>query len=663
MPAAATKGSAPPATGANTGGRMPARGTIDMSKQVKAIRGRIGAKALKRAPMLFNASHVFPELFQNSRRAGATRIDVTAVPSGEGGFVTVTDDGHGVDDLQSLATFGESDWQSESMDAIECAAGMGSFSLATRGMSVRSNGYQADITPAVFVGEAEALATPCDFPRGTSITFRLTAEEWGGSSRSKVENHYEADIARSAFHLPVPVTLNGKPLPRRDFLAHATKVVRAEGVRIGIYDAKAAAARDRDFHDALAGSASPWERHAFRVEETKRRLNFHGHQARCPSPGRLLEPGTGNWHALYDVENAPGISLVLPTRDEAIENEALSRLTATARKAMLEAVSELDSHRLAMATVVEARSLGIAMRDPELLLRRWSGASPDMAPASHRPEAMTEDALSRAVLACGASGSNAADLLLQLYSKESDAGSGHVIYEADANYEGLPAYDAIGRIGSFRIEAEGTDGTKATWHAALGDEPDRALVAAALGLDADEGISSLALRITVTPIEERIGGVKTAMAPADVPFLLLSEGHERPDDHYGFEFMATKAAVEEDQWALAWSISTVLFRYATFNEREVEYDREDYAADLRERLFKLAVPGDEFMLAGACEKAMEMAWRLGIGEDGIVEVVIKALPRPEGWEGGNPPVSVTARHATGKTKGQASDGGFRASAQ
>ena len=101
------------------------------------IRGSLGPKVLSKSPELFNQSlpTVLAEVLQNARRAGATRVEIEHF--GEEGQATLVgrDDGHGIADMDKLVTFGASAWD-ERTDLVENAAGMGVFSLASRGVTV-----------------------------------------------------------------------------------------------------------------------------------------------------------------------------------------------------------------------------------------------------------------------------------------------------------------------------------------------------------------------------------------------------------------------------------------------------------------------------------------------------------------------------------------------
>ncbi len=95
---------------------------------------RVADDAIARVSRLFNATldDIFAELFQNARRAGATRIAVSRIDYPDmGDVICVIDDGPGVDRPEDLFTLGYSAWAQETQNR-EDAAGMGFFALAGR---------------------------------------------------------------------------------------------------------------------------------------------------------------------------------------------------------------------------------------------------------------------------------------------------------------------------------------------------------------------------------------------------------------------------------------------------------------------------------------------------------------------------------------------------
>ncbi|WP_204336359.1 ATP-binding protein, partial [Proteus mirabilis] len=67
-----------------------------------------------------NFSTFLAELIQNSRRAGASMVDIRL----EGKSLTVIDDGQGVQDFQKLFTIAESGWDAQTQ-SLENPFGMG----------------------------------------------------------------------------------------------------------------------------------------------------------------------------------------------------------------------------------------------------------------------------------------------------------------------------------------------------------------------------------------------------------------------------------------------------------------------------------------------------------------------------------------------------------
>src|SRR6202142_2271800 len=61
----------------------------------------VSAKILSKADRLFtnNLNDILIELLQNSRRAGATQVDILTEPSGNGTLIPLRDDGKGIEDF------------------------------------------------------------------------------------------------------------------------------------------------------------------------------------------------------------------------------------------------------------------------------------------------------------------------------------------------------------------------------------------------------------------------------------------------------------------------------------------------------------------------------------------------------------------------------------
>ena len=97
-----------------------------MGKTVERVRGRVSPAILDKVNRLFrnDDAGVWVELLQNARRAGATTAQVHIEELKGDCKVSVTDDGSGIGNFQSLLTLGDSEWNAE-LSALEDSAGMG----------------------------------------------------------------------------------------------------------------------------------------------------------------------------------------------------------------------------------------------------------------------------------------------------------------------------------------------------------------------------------------------------------------------------------------------------------------------------------------------------------------------------------------------------------
>ena len=215
----------------------------DPSEFPETIRARVHDGAIDRVTRFFNATlaDAFVELVQNSRRAGATRMDIDtqSLPESEasGGIrVTVTDDGNGIADPAVLLSFGESGWD-EDTARREDPAGIGVYALSKRGCTVSSRargplldlapGWRVVLTPGCFLGKEEAAVVEAHapWPHGTAISFM--------ADESLVM--IQGAVAAAARHCPLPVTFNGETVERKAFLDGALHAERWRGLTFGVF--------------------------------------------------------------------------------------------------------------------------------------------------------------------------------------------------------------------------------------------------------------------------------------------------------------------------------------------------------------------------------------------------------------------------------------------
>jgi len=222
------------------------------------IHTSVGQSLLGKISRFFNngVSDVLFEALQNSRRAGASRVEIDVVEAVGRAVLVIRDDGSGVDDPAKLVTLGDSGWDAAIVHR-EDPAGMGVFSLAGRHVEIRSNARGADkgwrviISPEAWETGAALAVEPWEVGLGTEIRIDMP-EVW--------RNDLANAAANAARHYPLPVLFKGEQLKRIDFLAGAVRVKEWEGCRIGI------------FHDRG------------HIPSSYPRINFHGLIVSCPMP-------------------------------------------------------------------------------------------------------------------------------------------------------------------------------------------------------------------------------------------------------------------------------------------------------------------------------------------------------------------------------------------
>ena len=389
--------------------------TPNPSPHPDRIRARIHEGALHRVTRMYTArlADVFTEALQNSRRAGATRLRVRIEEAAGAQAVTITDDGAGIADPAVLLSFGENGW-SEELVRREDAAGMGFLSLARRGCTVASRtpsgaGWRVELTPAHFLGEAEAIVVPDEDaprPHGTAVCFRT--EENTEVVRRALEN--------AARHYPLPVTLDGGVLPRRDFLENAVHTEAWRGLAFGVF---ADRSRYRDEPD----------------------LNFHG----LVLPVRLptVHPVDGPaWSVRAEVRDCPGLELVLPARKEAVETPFLEEMREAARIAIYRAMGKAETAPvIGFGEWKRARAAGVELPAPAPALRPWRPPVADIDNwlAGPSPEPLPADALVMDT-------EHEPPEAQALWRAAERSGTAPRLFEADRRFQGYAWYDALPRI-------------------------------------------------------------------------------------------------------------------------------------------------------------------------------------------------------------------------
>ena len=382
------------------------------------IRAHVAASAIDRVTRFFTATldDTFVELIANARRSDPTRIHVATEPSPHGGtFVHVTDDGCGIADPSVLLAFGRSGWDRATADR-EDPAGIGIYALSRSGCCISSRprsasadaapGWRAQIPPEAFVGKTDAAIVPDESapcPHGTAVRF---------VTESSAESVASA-LRGAALHCPIPVALNGDPLERKAFLDGAVHAETWNGIVFGVFPHHAALFRDPD-------------------------VNFHGLtiDAKLPTVQTIDD---GVWAVRADIDNAPGLELVLPARKELVETCFAADMREAARLAIYRAMRKADrSPALAHAEYARARQAGIDMQIPPAVLRPWRPAiansndwrdSPRTEPVRPSTIVVTPDLEPQDEQA--------------LWRAAERAGIQHRLFEPDRRYEGYSWYDSL----------------------------------------------------------------------------------------------------------------------------------------------------------------------------------------------------------------------------
>lgn len=284
------------------------------------IEASVSPDAIHKASRLFNASllDILHELFQNARRAGATQLQVNHSP----GRLTIQDDGCGIPDPQVLLYLGQSEWI-EAIAEQEDPAGMGFFSLSTRGAIIASRNWAVSLEPVHFTGSAAALVYAREPRSGTCIDLSLTGQE---------DRHLDSLVQRAAQFYPLPVRLNGVEVERQDFLTGMNYSETWRGLRIGVTQ---------------------------RWANTEGRINFYG--IVVPDCVPVLRDTEMSLVAQIDVIDCPELKLVLPARKEVVHNEFYAALRTEVLCVMYRYVQTLPQHSLSFRHWQEARSLDIEL--------------------------------------------------------------------------------------------------------------------------------------------------------------------------------------------------------------------------------------------------------------------------------------------------------------
>ena len=397
-----------------------------------SIRARVHPGALDRMHMFFDASasSAFVELIANARRGGATRIDIStrdlSPPEGHRFEVSIRDDGRGIPDPAVLLSFGESGWNVK-LARSENPAGMGLLSLAKHGCTLSSRpkspvtghfpSWRVELEPVHFMGKADALVIPDDTapaPHGTRVTFAV----------GQTLDALRAAAGRAALFAPLPVTFDGDALRRRDFLENVLRIEQWKGLMLGIGTSRV-------------------------VPYTHHDLNFHGLTVNARLPHVQTLNGEV-WTVSAEVVDCRELELVLPARNQAVENEFLEELRNEARLAIYRALAPMDPPpRVAFKDYQRAARAGIDLPVPPAELRPWVPTTADVDNWT-RPGSPAPVGPDTVVVVYDADPPETQPL----YRAAQRAGLTARLCESDRRLEGYDWYDALPRLMDVRTEIQ-----------------------------------------------------------------------------------------------------------------------------------------------------------------------------------------------------------------
>ena len=322
-----------------------------------AMHVTVSPDMIQKSTRLFNGTpeDIINELFQNSRRAGATIITVDAVISGNVCSISITDNGCGIDHPGKVVTLGTSAWGQDVIER-EDPAGMGLFSLAGKHVDVETNTHTGEafrlvLSPTAWTGgelvPIDFGITP-DFPHGTRLRFdfALTNDKYGVKNIDVLQSI----VAKAAHYLPVQVKFNGILCEQADFLANALHIEETLGLRIGIFDDKYG--RYNPYYSAI---------------------NFFGLTLNYNNLPTLEE--VGKLYSLsckIDIIDCPALKLVLPARKELLMNAFIPEMETACKRALFTVIAKQDHHALSFEDYSKALALGIDLPEAHATLKNWT---------------------------------------------------------------------------------------------------------------------------------------------------------------------------------------------------------------------------------------------------------------------------------------------------
>ena len=311
---------------------------------VQTIKAQVNTKGLlKNTSALFSGEFkdIATELLQNSRRAGASQVEINV----ENNKITFKDNGTGIKDPSVILNVATSNWDEEIVHS-EHPAGMGVMSLATRKeVTVRSQDWICELRPESFSGFEEVPIVRTESITGTSISFLLNDKELKDFYRGK--NVWYSDLEDLVRYYPVNVSINGNRAKQSSFLhegGNCLYVKEWKGLNIAV-----------------------------KRNMSRGAINFYGLDIYNHTlPVVYGEHGAEKYSVAVDVINCPELRLVLPARKEVVTNDFFEELVNECELTIYEAIAkDPKGHYLSYAHYLAAKKLGININESRPLLRGY----------------------------------------------------------------------------------------------------------------------------------------------------------------------------------------------------------------------------------------------------------------------------------------------------
>ncbi len=293
----------------------------------ETICAKVNPRLLTKADRLFTgtAEGRVIEILQNARRAKATEVRIT----NKEGYVTVEDNGSGIEDFQKLLDLGGSGWD-EKLEAGEDPAGVGLFSLAPKEVTITSRDRQIIIDKDGWVGKPVQVTRIPQQVKGTIVKFR-DEKPW---DKELVENH--------AVFAGIRVIVGGKYCHQMPFCGNESVYYEKPGCKIEV---------TKEISKYHSHWVNTWH-------HDKVLVNFHGQVAELDYWPGTSRPGI---MILVDITDKTDIRLMLPARTRLVENQAFKQLKTAIEMEYYRYFQKQKTHTLYYEEYLRARELGIEL--------------------------------------------------------------------------------------------------------------------------------------------------------------------------------------------------------------------------------------------------------------------------------------------------------------